>query len=133
MSLRLRTVVLDCADPERLAAFWCAALGYVVIDRDVDGVGIGPGPGHPDAAGLAAGPVAPTIDLLVVPEPKAVKDRVHLDLVPAAGATRDEEVDRLLGLGATRVDVGQPPDASWVVLADPEGHEFCVLTPATPS
>ena len=64
--------------------------------------------------------------LVVVPEPKTVKDRLHLDLSPV-GCDRDEEVARLEALGATRADVGQGPDASWVVLADPEGNEFCVL------
>ena len=127
MTLRLRVVAVDCADPERLAAFWCAALGYEVRDRDDDGVGIGPGPAPADDD-LRAGPVVPGIDFLVVPEGKTVKNRLHLDLTPVDGR-QAEEVERLLGLGATRAEVGQSdrPDASWVVLADPEGNEFCVL------
>ncbi len=125
MTLRLRVVAVDCADPERLAQFWCAALGYQVVDRDVDGVGIGPGP-VPSYDALRAGPVAPGIDFLVVPEGKTVKNRLHLDLTPV-DATQGEEVERLLGLGAVRADVGQTPEVTWVVLADPEGNEFCVL------
>jgi hypothetical protein len=67
------------------------------------------------------------IDVLPVPEAKTVKNRLHLD-VRADGSTQAAEVDRLLALGATRADVGQGPDATWVVLADPEGNEFCVLS-----
>jgi catechol 2,3-dioxygenase-like lactoylglutathione lyase family enzyme len=125
MTLRLRVVVVDCADPERLAAFWCAALGYEVVDQDEDGIGIGPGP-VPSNEELRAGPVAPGIDFYRVPEGKSVKNRLHLDLTPVDGR-QAEEVERLLALGATRADVGQGPDVSWVVLADPEGNEFCVL------
>jgi len=69
----------------------------------------------------------PTIDVLAVPEGKVTKNRLHLDL-RADGVSTAEELDRLLSLGARRVDVGQPPDASWVVLADPEGNEFCLLS-----
>ena len=125
MTLRLRVVSVDSADPDRLAEFWCAALGYQVVDRDDDGVAIGPGP-VPSNDELRAGPVVPGIDFLVVPEGKTVKNRLHLDLTPVDGR-QAEEVERLLGLGATRADVGQGGDVSWVVLADPEGNEFCVL------
>jgi hypothetical protein len=126
MTLRLRVLAVDCADPGRLAAFWCAALGYEVVDSDDDGVSIGPGP--VPSNDLRAGPVVPGIDFLVVPEGKTGKNRLHLDLTPVDGR-QAEEVERLLGLGATRVEVGQSsrPDTSWVVLADPEGNEFCVL------
>ena len=125
MTLRLRVVAVDCADPERLARFWCAALGYEVVEADADGVSIGPGP-VPSNDGLRGGPVAPGIDFLVVPEGKTGKNRLHLDLTPVDGE-QAEEVERLLGLGAVRVDVGQGAEATWVVLADPEGNEFCVL------
>ena len=125
MTLRLRVITVDCADPDRLAAFWCAALGYRVVDRDEDGVGIGPGPVPTDEE-LRTGPVIPGIDFYAVPEGKAGKNRLHLDLTPVDGR-QAEEVERLLGLGATRADVGQGQDVSWVVLADPEGNEFCVL------
>lgn len=64
-----------------------------------------------------------------MPEAKSIKNRLHLDLTPSPGE-RDVEVERLIGLGATRADVGQTGDESWVVLADPEGNEFCVLSGA---
>ena len=69
----------------------------------------------------------PTIDVVQVPEGKAVKNRLHLDL-RADGSTAQEEVDRLLSLGARRADVGQGSDVTWTVLAKPEGNEFCVLS-----
>lgn len=69
----------------------------------------------------------PTIDVLSVPEGKTVKNRLHLDL-RADGVATPDEVERLLSLGARRVQVGQKPDVSWVVLADPEGNEFCLLS-----
>lgn len=63
-----------------------------------------------------------------VPEPTAAKDRLHIDLTPTPGpAEQQAEMARLLALGATRIDVGQGTDVTWVVLADPEGHELCVL------
>jgi hypothetical protein len=67
------------------------------------------------------------IDVVAVPEGKVIKNRLHFDL-RADGVSTAEELDRLLTLGARRVDVGQPSDASWVVLADPEGNEFCLLS-----
>ncbi len=71
----------------------------------------------------------PLLDFVRVPEPKAVKNRVHLDVAPRKGEDHAEAVRRLEALGARRVDVGQGADVTWVVLADPEGHEFCVLSP----
>lgn len=68
----------------------------------------------------------PGLIFVPVPEPKSVKNRLHIDLNPH---DRDVEVERLIGLGAKRVDVGQGPEVTWVVLADPEGNEFCVLRP----
>ncbi|GAA3427728.1 hypothetical protein GCM10018953_49110 [Streptosporangium nondiastaticum] len=72
-----------------------------------------------------------TLVFVQVPEGKAVKNRLHLDVSPVDAGTEDE-VTRLLGLGATRTDVGQGPDRSWVVMADPEGNEFCVLRSLAP-
>ena len=85
-----------------------------------------------DPAGLepfwaAAG--APDLELVPVPDPKLAKNRVHLDVAPFAGDDQQAEVDRLVALGARPADVGQGPDVTWVVLADPEGNEFCVLSP----
>ena len=120
MASRITTVVVDCVDHEKLAAFWCAVLGYEVIDRERDDwVEIGP-PGQPPK-----GPV-PTLLFQTVPDPTPGKNRLHLDL-NATDRDQDAELDRLLGLGATRADVGQTGEESWHVLADPEGNEFCLL------
>lgn len=115
MTSRIAAIAIDAQQPRVVADFWCAVLGWDVIEVDEDGVSIAP----PDRTW-------PTIDVLAVPERKAVKNRLHLDL-RADGSSTDEELQRLLGLGAQRVDVGQGPDVSWVVLADPEGNEFCLL------
>ena len=128
MASRLTEIALDCHDPDRLADFWTAALDWVVLDREPGLVEIGP-VRRTDQERLDAvrsGPVLPTLCLAAVEEGKVVKNRIHLDLSPV-DRSRDEEVERLLALGATRADVGQIGDESWVVLADPEGNEFCVL------
>ena len=119
MTLRIGEISLDCSDPERAAQFWCAALGYRITDRDETGVAI---------AGSSS---APTILLITSSEPKTSKNRLHFDLCPLDGSTRDDEVDRLLALGATAVDIGQG-DSSWKVLADPCGNEFCVMRTTLP-
>lgn len=113
MTSRFTELAIDCADPTALARFWCSALGHEVLDEEDGLVTIG-SPG-----------VTPTLTFARVPEGKAVKNRLHLDLTPT-DTEQDDEVCRLLDLGARRVDVGQG-DVSWVVLADPEGNEFCVL------
>ncbi|MGI8528851.1 MAG: VOC family protein [Geodermatophilaceae bacterium] len=122
MRSRLAVVALDARDPSRIAEFWAAALDWDSWpDPEEGGVSLAP----PGASG-PSGAAGPSIDVMPVPEGKTVKNRLHFDL-RADGSTQAEEVDRLLGLGATRVDVGQKSDVSWVVLADPEGNEFCVL------
>jgi hypothetical protein len=123
MTSKLTEVAIDCADPAGLARFWCAVLGYEVQDEDDEVVTIGTpllpeGRRHP-------GPVPPTLTFARVPEGKTVKNRIHLDVNPT-DTEQDDEVRRLLALGARHADVGQG-DSSWVVLADPEGNEFCVL------
>ncbi|KQW53601.1 glyoxalase [Nocardioides sp. Root1257] len=133
MSSRMTEISIDCADPDRLADFWCGVLGYAVLDREDGLVEIGP-PDRPDAELLDAvrrGPVPPTIFLARVPEAKTVKNRLHFDVSPVDG-TQAEEIARIEALGATRADVGQSGDESWVVLADPEGNEFCVLRSLAP-
>jgi glyoxalase superfamily protein len=133
MTSRLNEINIDCAEPRRLADFWCAALGYVVLDATDDLVEIGP-PGRADAELLEAvrrGPVAPSLFFARVPEGKTVKNRLHLDLSPIDG-TQAEEVARLEALGARRADIGQGDDVSWVVMADPEGNELCVLRSLAP-
>jgi catechol 2,3-dioxygenase-like lactoylglutathione lyase family enzyme len=133
MTSRLTEISIDCADPARLADFWCAVLGYAVLDSTDDLVEIGPDHG-PDAELLAAvrrGPLAPTIFLAKVPEAKTVKNRVHFDVSPV-DRTQAEEVARLERLGAGHADVGQSGAESWVVMTDPEGNEFCVLRSLAP-
>lgn len=133
MTSRLTEINIDCADPTGLAEFWCAALGYSVLDATDDLVEIGPARAS-DATLLDAvrrGPLAPSLFLALVPEHKTVKNRVHIDLSPI-DCTQAEEVARLESLGARRVDVGQTGVESWVVLADPEGNEFCVLRSLAP-
>ncbi len=116
MASRIAGIAIDAQQPRLIADFWCAVLGWQVTEVDEDGVSIAP----PDSS-------CPTIDVLAVPEGKTVKNRLHLDL-RADGISTSAELRRLLDIGARRVDVGQAPDVSWVVLADPEGNEFCLLS-----
>lgn len=128
MTSRFTELSIDCHDPLRLATFWSAVLGYQIIDERPDLVEIAPW--EPAAEGVRAAPQPPTVVFAKVPEDKIVKNRLHLDVSPI-DLSRDEEVERLIALGARRVDVGQG-DVSWVVLADPEGNEFCVLRTLAP-
>jgi catechol 2,3-dioxygenase-like lactoylglutathione lyase family enzyme len=119
MTSCIAVIAIDADDVELIARFWTDVLGLVEVERDDGIVSLGPS----DGAG-------PGVDVIHVPEGKAVKNRLHLDL-RAKRTSTEQELERLLALGARRVDVGQPPDASWTVLADPEGNEFCLL--ATPA
>jgi catechol 2,3-dioxygenase-like lactoylglutathione lyase family enzyme len=122
MPTRLVHLVVDAADPSRLARFWSAALGWEIVEDEPGEVDVWPrGYSYPD-------PVALPLTFLPVPEPKTGKNRVHLDLASSSEADQAAQVDRLLSLGATRADIGQG-DVPFVVLADPEGNEFCVLEP----
>lgn len=116
MTSRLATIAIDAQDLRKVADFWCSALGWKITEEDPGGISIAPIDGS-----------GPTIDVLQVTENKSGKNRLHFDL-RADGTTTSEELDRLLALGASRADVGQGPDVSWVVLADPEGNEFCLLS-----
>ena len=124
MTSKLTELAIDCADPTGLARFWCAVLGYEVQGEEDGLVTIG-SPEVPEGR-RRPGPVPPTLTFALVPEGKVVKNRVHLDVNPA-DRDQDDEVRRLLGLGARPADVGQTGAESWVTLADPEGNEFCVL------
>ena len=122
MTLRIRSITFDCANPFRLAEFWEQATGYA---EDPDNRN------HPeDPEGLLVSPDGSASILFIrVPEVKQSKNRLHLDLTAADSSAqkRDEEIDRLLALGATVVDDLRRPDGKgWVVLGDPEGNEFCV-------
>jgi catechol 2,3-dioxygenase-like lactoylglutathione lyase family enzyme len=122
VDLQIQCLCIDTTDPAALATFWQAALGWRrTVDKD-DEVVLEPPAGSPQEG------VAPDLLFLRVPEHKAGKNRLHLDLRPADQAA---EVTRLIQLGARRTDIGQGADASWAVLADPDGNEFCVLRPLT--
>jgi predicted enzyme related to lactoylglutathione lyase len=120
MAVRLHHVVVDAHDLPGLARFWAQALGWRVLSERAREVVIGPDESAP--IGMCFMPV---------PETKTIKNRVHLDLTTGAD-DRDAEIERLLRLGARRVNIGQTGDESWTVLADPEGNEFCVVRPINP-
>ncbi|MFC8825949.1 VOC family protein [Streptomyces sp. NPDC057137] len=112
----LQNVAIDCADAYALARFWSEVTGSPLHPED--------GPGAEETAVML--PTGPILYFNQVPESKSVKNRIHLCLRPET--SREEEVDRLLGLGATLVaDLREADGAGWAVLADPEGNEFCVL------
>jgi catechol 2,3-dioxygenase-like lactoylglutathione lyase family enzyme len=122
MSLRIQCVCIDCHDPSRLAKFWEEALGWRRTYEHDDEVVLEPPAGSPEDG------VVPDVLFLRVPEGKTIKNRLHFDLRPD---DQGAAVQRLIGLGARHVSIGQTPDSSWVVLADPEGNEFCVLKALT--
>jgi hypothetical protein len=122
MNLRVQCVCIDSNDPDSTARFWEQALGWRRTHSELDEVVLEPPKGSREAG------TVPDILFLRVPEGKSVKNRLHLDLRPIDQAA---EVARLEALGARRISVGQGEDASWVVMADPEGNEFCVLRALT--
>jgi predicted enzyme related to lactoylglutathione lyase len=121
MTSRFAELCIDCHDPRGLAQFWAEVLGWKIDEDDeenwIELV-------NPDGS-------FPTLLFARVPESKSVKNRLHIDVRPHE-QDQEAEVERLLALGATRADVGQEPDVSWVVMADPEGNEFCVLRTPNP-
>ena len=123
MPVSLLVVVVDCRDPLRQAEFWAQALGYKISQRNTDEFQVS------DPAGVGG-----SLYLMKVPEPKAGKNRLHLDLVTPD--SMEDEVARLVEAGAQLVEVRQdPPELdnpdTWTVLRDPEGNEFCVTSTAT--
>jgi predicted enzyme related to lactoylglutathione lyase len=116
MSSALLNITFDCADPRTVATFWAAVTGWPVTEE--------PNPGSADCAVQPPEGGGPRLYFVSVPDSKAVKNRLHLDIVPA-DRTQDEEIARLGRLGA-RVVTDPRPELGWVVLADPEGNEFCV-------
>ena len=115
MPVRISCVCIDAVEPRPVADFWAAVLGWEVVEDSDEGISL-----------ASPGRDLPTLDILPVPEAKQVKNRLHLDL-RADEASSDAEAERLDSLGARRVDIGQGPDVTWVVFADPEGNEFCLL------
>lgn len=118
MACRFTQLVVDCHDHRRLGDFWSQVLGYRIGESED-----GPDDWYVELEGPPGS--GPSILLLRVPDAKTVKNRVHID-VNATDRDQPEEVERIIALGARRVDIGQG-DQTWVVLADPEGNEFCVL------
>jgi hypothetical protein len=119
MAVQIAEIVFDCTDPRPVAAFWAAALGYQTVTDDGDWIVLRPPQGE-----------GPWLAFDTVPEPKVVKNRVHVDLMPTEGDTMETEVARLEGLGATQMRlVRNEPDEMHMIMRDPEGNEFCVLRP----
>jgi predicted enzyme related to lactoylglutathione lyase len=119
MTSKFTELIVDCEDHKLLGAFWKAVLDYKITEEDEESTYIE----GPEGSG-------PGILFSQVPEGKTVKNRLHIDVSPA-GTDRDSEVERVLGLGATKIDIGQG-EQTWVVLADPEGNEFCILQGSAP-
>lgn len=123
MALRWQCTCVDAVDPVALGRWWAELLGWRITHEDGDEVVLEPPAGSPEDGR------SPDLLFLRVPEAKTVKDRLHIDLRPDDQAA---EVARAEAMGARRVDIGQGPDVTWVVLADPEGNEFCILRALTP-
>lgn len=117
--LRIGWLTVDSGDPRKLGGFWKEALGFEVVHEDDEGE---------EYAIAGKGRMGSSWNILFykAPDEKKVKNRLHLDLIP--DTDREAEVQRLESLGATRADIGQS-DVTWTVMADPEGNEFCVLSP----
>ncbi len=128
MALRWYTIVVNCADVAAQAHWWAEALDWEIVYEAEDEVVIVPRWQADDEEALPFERQTPGMVFVPVPEPKTVKNRIHIDLAPHSTQDRSAEIQRLLDLGATPVDVGQGPDVTWTVLADPEGNEFCVLS-----
>ena len=115
MAARFTELTVDADDPPALARWWAEVLGWQVTEDDDEGVEI-----------ADPGGARPTIVFAPVPEAKEAKNRLHIDVSPV-GCTQEEELQRLLSLGAVRADIGQGDDVTWIVLVDPEGNELCLL------
>ncbi|MCM6778377.1 VOC family protein [Nocardia sp. CDC159] len=120
MACRITELVIDCADPQRMADFWCEVLGYVELGWEGDThLEIGP-------PGIGFGGPQPTLIFGRSTDPRSGKLPLHFDVNPT-DRDQDAELERLLAAGARKVDIGQTGHVSWHVLADPEGNEFCLL------
>ncbi len=117
VALKIGWLTIDSRDPHKLGAWWKEALDLDVVFEDDNEYAV-TGKGRMDSSW--------NILFYRAPDQKKVKNRLHLDLIP--DSSTEQEVARLESVGATRADIGQK-DVSWVVMADPEGNEFCVLSP----
>ena len=129
MALRWYSTVIDCLDVHAQADWWAATLGWRKVYEAQDEVVLVPA--HATEELVRTTPweqIGPGLVFVPVPEGKAVKNRLHIDLAPHTSDDRDALIAELEGRGAHRIEVGQRPDVTWTVLADPEGNEFCVLS-----
>ncbi|SPF01556.1 VOC family protein [Streptomyces sp. MA5143a] len=118
MTCQLYALCFDASHPRDLAAFWAGVLGRRLSDDPRDGVAVLPADGHGFRLGFLPGD-----------EPKTVANRIHFDLTSTSPENMRETVDRALRLGGRHIDIGQRPEEGHVVLADPDGNEFCVIPP----
>jgi len=122
MTSYISHLAVDCENAYELSEWWKPVLGYVDVDGDPNE------PGHPECVIRDPDDRRVSLIFIEVPEGKTVKNRLHLDIRPKDGTTRDEEVARVVSLGATVYDDQRRPDGGgWMVLTDPEGNEFCIL------
>jgi Glyoxalase-like domain len=128
MTIRWYSVVVDCRNIKAQSRWWAGALGWQIAFEADDEVAVVPPHALDQTRDIPLSERVPALVFVTVPEEKTVKNRLHIDLAPPADGDQQAEVRRLEALGARRADVGQGPDVSWVVMADPEGNEFCVLT-----
>jgi hypothetical protein len=130
MTLRWYTIVVDCHDVAAQARWWAETLDWRIAYEAPDEVVIVPPRAFDESRDIPVEEQGPGLVFVPVPEDKQVKNRLHIDLAPRANDDQAAEVQRLINRGAKRVDVGQDYEkATWVVLGDPEGNEFCVLSP----
>ena len=114
----IKYMTFDCHGPKSLVRFWCAALEYETVNWDE----------YDAAVALPSDGLLPRLAFIKVPEGKTIKNRLHLDIEPS-GTTMEAEVERLVELGANRIEQFDEPSGIWTVMADPEGNEFCVAQP----
>jgi hypothetical protein len=130
MSVRWYSVVVDCKDVTAQSRWWAEVLDWRVVFESKDEVVLVPPHALDSSRDIPRLERGPGLVFVAVPEEKTVKNRLHIDLSPPPDGDQEAEVRRLEAMGARRVGVGQDPSAvSWVVMADPEDNEFCVLTP----
>ena len=128
MTLRWYSTVIESTDHQALARWWSDALGWEVMFEDDEEAVLVPPWARELGPKLSFEQVPPGLVFVRVNHEKRGKNRLHLDFAPHTSEDRDAEIERLIALGARRTDIGQGPDVSWEVLADPDGNEFCVLS-----